>query len=88
MLTQEFVCVLGFWFHIQANLVEPGHNLFDRPVNGAPPMAPLRFPNLVGVAPIGKWALIPHLDEGAPGRSCLGATYGWIHAAKEQEPGS
>jgi hypothetical protein len=35
MLTQAFVGLLGFWFHIQANLVGPGHNLFDRLVNGA-----------------------------------------------------
>jgi hypothetical protein len=79
MLTQALVGVLGFWFHIQANLVEPGHNLFDRLVNGAPPMAPLLFPNLVGLALIGMWALLPHLEEATPGRSWLGATYDWAH---------
>ncbi len=79
MLTQAFVGVLGFWFHIQANLVEPGHSLFDRLVNGAPPMAPLLFPNLVGLALIGMWALLPHLEETTPGRSWLGATYDWAH---------
>ena len=63
MLTQALVGVLGFWFHMQANLVEPGHNLFDKLVNGAPPMAPLLFPNLVGLALIGMWALLPHLEE-------------------------
>jgi hypothetical protein len=31
---------------MRANLVEPGSNLFDKLVNGAPPMAPLLFPNL------------------------------------------
>jgi len=46
MPTQAFAGVLGFWFHVQANLVEPGHNVFERPVNGAPPMAPLLFPIL------------------------------------------
>ena len=79
MLTQAFVGVLGFWFHIQANLVEPGYSLFDRLVNGAPPMAPLLFPNLVGLALIGMWALLPHLQETTPGRSWLGATYDWAH---------
>lgn len=79
MLTQAFVGVLGFWFHIQANLVEPGHSLLDRLVNGAPPMAPLLFPNLVGLALIGMWALLPHLEEATPGRSWLGATYDWAH---------
>ena len=34
------VGVVGFWFHMEANLVEPGSNLFDKMVNGAPPMAP------------------------------------------------
>ena len=79
MLTQALVGVLGFWFHIQANLLDPGHNLFDRLVNGAPPMAPLLFPNLVGLALIGMWALLPHLEEPIPKRSWMGATYDWAH---------
>lgn len=84
MLAQALVGVLGFWFHIQANLVEPGHSLFDRLVNGAPPMAPLLFPNLVGLALIGIWALLPHLEEAAPGGgSWLGATYDWAHPDEE-----
>jgi hypothetical protein len=83
MLTQAFVGILGFWFHMQANLVEPGHSLFDRLVNGAPPMAPLLFPNLVGLALIGMWALLPHLQEATPTQSWLGATYDWAHPADE-----
>ncbi len=83
MLSQALVGVLGFWFHIQANLVEPGHSLFDRLVNGAPPMAPLLFPNLVGLALIGMWALLPHLEEATFGRSWLGATYDWAHPGEE-----
>jgi hypothetical protein len=83
MLTQALVGVLGFWFHIQANLVDPGHSLFDRLVNGAPPMAPLLFPNLVGLALIGMWALVPHLEEATPGRSWLGAAYDWAHPGEE-----
>lgn len=78
MLAQAFVGLLGFWFHLEANLVEPGSSLFDRLVNGAPPMAPLLFPNLVGLALIGLWALTPHLEE-ENGRSWLGATYRWVH---------
>lgn len=85
MLTQAFVGVLGFWFHVQANLVEPGHSIFDKLVNGAPPMAPLLFPNLVGLALIGMWALLPHLDEATPGRSWLGATYDWAHPEEQSE---
>jgi hypothetical protein len=86
MMTQAFVGVLGFWFHIQANLIEPGHGLFDRLMNGAPPMAPLLFPNLVGLALIGMWALLPHLEEATSSRSWLGATYDWARPA--EEPGS
>ncbi len=82
MVAQALVGVLGFWFHIQANLVEPGHNLFDRLVNGAPPMAPLLFPNLVGLALIGIWALLPHLEESTPVRSWLGTTYDWAHSGQ------
>ena len=83
MVGQALVGVLGFWFHVQANLVEPGHNLFDKLVNGAPPMAPLLFPNLVGLALIGIWALIPHLEEAAPSGSWLGATYDWAHPGED-----
>jgi hypothetical protein len=85
MLTQAFVGVLGFWFHVQANLVEPGHSIFDKLVNGAPPMAPLLFPNLVGLALIGIWALLPHLEEATSGRSWMGATYDWAHPEEQSE---
>ena len=88
MLTQALVGMLGFWFHVQANLVEPGHSLFERLVNGAPPMAPLLFPNLVGLALIGIWALLPHLDEAMPTRSWLGAAYDWAHPGEEPAAGS
>jgi hypothetical protein len=88
MLTQALVGVLGFWFHIQANLVEPGNSLFDRLVNGAPPMAPLLFPNLVGLALIGIWALLPHLEEATPGQSWSGATYDWARTGEEPGVGS
>jgi hypothetical protein len=87
MMGQAFVGVLGFWFHMRANLVEPGHNVFDKLVNGAPPMAPLLFPNLVGLALIGLWALIPHILESGAARSWLGATYDWVHPAGESETG-
>jgi hypothetical protein len=85
MLAQAFVGVLGFWFHMRANLFEPGNSVFDKLVNGAPPMAPLLFPNLVGLALIGLWALIPHLPEAPSGQSWLGATYAWVHP--REEPG-
>ena len=86
MLTQALVGILGFGFHVQANLVGPGHDLFDKLVNGAPPMAPLLFPNLVGLALIGMWALLPHLEEASPGRSWLGATYDWARPGEQNAP--
>lgn len=85
MFGQAFVGVLGFWFHIRANLVEPGHDLFNKLVNGAPPMAPLLFPNLVVLALIGMWALIPHLPEADTGKSWLGAAYAWSHSTEEEK---
>lgn len=84
MLAQALVGVVGFWFHLRANLIEPGAGLWERLVNGAPPMAPLLFPNLVGLALIGLWALIPHVQEGNRSRSWLGATYAWVHAEVEE----
>lgn len=87
MLGQAFVGILGFWFHMRANLVEPGHNIFDKLVNGAPPMAPLLFPNLVGLALIGLWALIPHVSESGRSRSWLGSTYAWMHPRQDLETG-
>lgn len=79
MIGQGLVGILGFWFHLQANLIEPGHTLWEKLVNGAPPLAPLLFPNLVGLALIGLWALTPHLEEPMPGGSWLGSTYRWAH---------
>ena len=80
MLIQGAMGVLGFWFHMRANLVEPGASLWDKLVNGAPPLAPLLFPNLVALAWIGMWALTPHLPEPDSGRSWLGSAYEWVRA--------
>lgn len=77
MMGQAAVGLMGFWFHLRANLIEPGSSLFDRLVNGAPPMAPLLFPNLVGLALIGLWALTPHLAEDTARGSWIGSTYTW-----------
>lgn len=76
---QSLVGVLGFWFHLQANLLEPGRSLFGKLVNGAPPLAPLLFPNLAGLAFIGLWALVPHVEESSSGSSWLGTAYRWAH---------
>ena len=39
--------ILGFGLHAAADLRQPGATLFERILSGAPPMAPLLFPNLV-----------------------------------------
>ena len=85
LLLQAFVGILGFWFHLRSNLIEPGYSLFDKLVNGAPPMAPLLFPNLVGLAFIGLWALIPHLPEAEEDRSWLGGTYLWANPGGDSD---
>ncbi|UWZ84820.1 hypothetical protein [Occallatibacter riparius] len=84
MILQALVGVLGFWLHLRANLIEPGASLWDRLVNGAPPMAPLLFPNLVGLALIGLWGLIPHVPEAPQGTSWLGATYAWAQPDNDE----
>jgi hypothetical protein len=76
MLLQAAAGVVGFWYHLQMNLVEPGHSMWEKLVNGAPPLAPLLFPNLVALAWIGLWALTPHVPEGE-GRSWVGALWNW-----------
>jgi len=43
---QVVVGVAGFVFHALANLHGPSASMFENVVNGAPPMAPLLFPNL------------------------------------------
>lgn len=77
MVLQAAVGVLGFWFHLMANCMEPGHSFWDKMVNGAPPLAPLLFPNLVALAWIGLWTLVPHLDEAGERQSWIGAAYSW-----------
>ena len=61
MIIQAFVGILGFYYHNAANLSAPGKTFLGRFVYGAPPLAPLLFPNLVLLATIGLWALRPHL---------------------------
>jgi hypothetical protein len=66
---QAVVGVAGFWFHLRMNYYTPGAGLFEKSVYGAPPMAPLLFPNLVGLAVIGLWELARHLPAEAEGGS-------------------
>jgi len=54
---QALVGIVGFWFHLKMNFDTPGVSLFEKSIYGAPPMAPLLFPNLVALALIGLWQL-------------------------------
>ncbi len=60
---QACVGLLGFWFHLRMNLYAPGATLLERSVYGAPIMAPLLFPNLVGLALLGLWSLAAALPQ-------------------------
>jgi hypothetical protein len=68
---QALVGIVGFWFHVRMNLFAPGTSWFERTVYGAPPMAPLLFPNLVGLALIGLWEL-GRQTTGDPGSTFFG----------------
>lgn len=52
---QAVVGVIGFGFHAAAILRQPAPTLFERVLSGAPPMAPLLFPNLVFLALVAVW---------------------------------
>jgi hypothetical protein len=58
---QALVGILGFVLHLRMNFYTPGVSLFEKSVFGAPPMAPLLFPNLVALALLGIWELAAHL---------------------------
>ncbi len=57
LVTQAAVGVLGFFLHMDANLTGVAPRLWDNIVYGAPPLAPLLFPNLVLLAGISLWVL-------------------------------
>jgi uncharacterized membrane protein YgdD (TMEM256/DUF423 family) len=63
LAVQAAVGVAGFLLHVAADLHAPAPTLFERVLNGAPPMAPLLFPNLVLLALIALWTWAPHVDS-------------------------
>lgn len=60
---QAVAGLAGFAFHAASALRQPGATLFEKILTGAPPMAPLLFPNLVVLGLIAIWVLARHLDE-------------------------
>lgn len=57
LLGEAAVGVWGFILHAAHNLHGPSVHPFDNFIYGAPPMAPLLFPNLVALALIAVWRL-------------------------------
>lgn len=57
LLLEAAVGLWGFLLHAQANLRGPSIHPFENFVYGAPPMAPLLFPNLMLLGIIGLWQL-------------------------------
>ena len=47
----------GFALHTMGNLSGPSIHTFDNFIYGAPPMAPLLFPNLMVLGIVGLWQL-------------------------------
>jgi hypothetical protein len=55
LLLEAGVGLWGFILHATANLRGPSMHAFDNFINGAPPMAPLLFPNLMVLGIIALW---------------------------------
>jgi hypothetical protein len=58
LLLESAVGVWGFMLHAERNLAGPSVHLFNNLIYGAPPMAPLLFPNLAALGLIGLWQLL------------------------------
>ena len=64
LLVQALVGITGFALHLDADWQGVSRSLFQNVVNGAPPFAPLLFPNLALLGWIGIWVLRAHtVDE-------------------------
>lgn len=57
LILEAFVGLWGFLLHTMDNLRGPSVHAFSNFIYGAPPMAPLLFPNLMVLGMIGLWQL-------------------------------
>jgi hypothetical protein len=57
LLLEAAIGLWGFILHAEGNLRGPSIHAFDNFIYGAPPMAPLLFPNLMVLGIIGLWQL-------------------------------
>ncbi len=66
LFLQALVGVAGFFLHSAANLMGPSSSWFQNFVDGAPPFAPLLFPNLAILASIGLQSLRNSVTKTSP----------------------
>jgi hypothetical protein len=59
MFLQALVGLVGFGFHVATNMKGSSARMLQNFIDGAPPFAPLLFPNLMVLALIALWALDP-----------------------------
>jgi hypothetical protein len=64
LLVQALVGLLGLYWHVTADLRGTSPTYFEKFVYGAPPLAPLLFPDLAILAGIGLWLLQQNLATG------------------------
>jgi hypothetical protein len=57
LLLEGAIGIWGFVLHTMANLRGPSVRAFDNFVYGAPPFAPLLFPNLVALGLLALWRM-------------------------------
>lgn len=63
MVAQVAVGLLGFYYHVRADLNGPAPDTFSNFIYGAPSLAPLLFPNLTLLAGIGLYAFAQCLPQ-------------------------
>jgi hypothetical protein len=73
LAVQAAVGLLGFWYHVRADLRGPSPSWFENFVNGTPALAPLLFPNLALLAGLGLVVLAGQLPAQASTPSALPA---------------
>lgn len=63
LLIQAAVGLLGFYYHVEADLRGESEDWLENFIHGAPALAPLLFPNLVLLAFIGLWVMWKQTPE-------------------------
>jgi hypothetical protein len=63
LMAQGLIGLLGFYFHLAADLRGPSPSMFENIVFGAPILAPLLFPNLTLLALLGLYVLNKRMGQ-------------------------